>query len=111
MNSLKLAPISMSERAIAEIQKEKSRLKESRPIRIGAVSGGCSGYSYILKFDTATSADERFEIKDLNVIIDKEQLSVLNGLSVDYQSGLDNRGFVYNNPNASTTCGCGNSFG
>ena len=66
--------------------------------------------SYILGFDTKTDADEVFEVEGVKVLMNKAHGMYLLGMEIDYVSGLNNRGFVFNNPNASSTCGCGSSF-
>jgi len=79
-------------------------------LRIGAKGGGCSGLSYVLGFDIKEADDELFEIKGIPVIMKKAHGLYLAGMEVDYSNGLNARGFVFNNPNASSSCGCGTSF-
>lgn len=81
-----------------------------RVLRIGVKGGGCSGMSYILAFDTATDMDVRLEQEGVPFVVDKRHLLYLGGTELDFSDGLDNRGFVFSNPNASSTCGCGSSF-
>jgi len=80
-------------------------------LRIGVKGGGCAGFTYILEFDGQKEADLIFEINGIKVIIDPTHLLYLEGTEIDFQQGLNSRGFVYKNPNASKTCGCGESFG
>ena len=80
-------------------------------IRVGVKSGGCSGLEYELKFDNATSeADKIFEDAGVKIAVDKKSFFYLVGTTLEYSGGLNGKGFVFNNPNASRTCGCGESF-
>jgi iron-sulfur cluster assembly protein len=80
-------------------------------IRVGVEGGGCSGLSYKLEFDHLLKAgDQVFEDKGIKIVIDKKSFLYLAGTELDYSGGLNGKGFVFNNPNASRTCGCGESF-
>jgi iron-sulfur cluster assembly protein len=80
-------------------------------IRVGVKSGGCSGLSYELKFDKFSSeSDKIFEDNGIKIAIDKKSFLYLVGTTLDYSGGLNGKGFVFINPNASRTCGCGESF-
>ncbi len=80
-------------------------------IRVGVESGGCSGLSYKLTFDTETKPEDQiFEDKGVKVVVDKKSVLYLAGTELDYSGGLNGKGFVFSNPNASRTCGCGESF-
>jgi iron-sulfur cluster assembly protein len=80
-------------------------------IRVGVKGGGCSGLSYELKFDTIETPDDKsFEDNGIKVVVDKKSFLYLVGTELDYAGGLNGRGFVFNNPNADRTCGCGESF-
>ncbi|WP_299178518.1 iron-sulfur cluster assembly accessory protein [uncultured Chryseobacterium sp.] len=80
-------------------------------IRVGVKSGGCSGLEYVLKFDNQkTDTDQVFEDNGIKIIIDKKSILYLAGTTLEYSGGLNGKGFVFNNPNASRTCGCGESF-
>ena len=80
-------------------------------IRVGVKSGGCSGLSYELKFDKVSSeSDKIFEDNGIKIAIDKKSFLYLVGTTLDYSGGLNGKGFVFINPNASRTCGCGESF-
>lgn len=81
-----------------------------RYLRIGAKGGGCSGLSYILEFDQKTENDDVFETEGIPCIMNRAQGIYLAGMEIDWATGLGNRGFTFNNPNASGTCGCGSSF-
>lgn len=80
-------------------------------IRVGVKSGGCSGLSYDLKFDkTKAEEDKVFEDNEVKIIVDKKSFLYLIGTTLEYSGGLNGTGFVFNNPNANRTCGCGESF-
>ncbi|MBL0330945.1 MAG: iron-sulfur cluster assembly accessory protein [Bacteroidetes bacterium] len=88
---------------------------ENRPndtfIRVGVDGGGCSGLSYKLEFDNQIKeGDQVFEDKGIKIAVDKKSFLYLIGTELDYTGGLNGKGFVFNNPNASRTCGCGESF-
>ena len=80
-------------------------------VRVGVKSGGCSGLSYELKFDnTMSDTDKVFEDNDVRILVDKKSFLYLVGTTLEYSGGLNGKGFVFNNPNAQRTCGCGESF-
>jgi len=80
-------------------------------VRVGVKSGGCSGLSYELDFDNKMAeADKVFEDNDVRIIVDKKSFLYLVGTTLEYSGGLNGKGFVFNNPNAQRTCGCGESF-
>ncbi|WP_178986547.1 HesB/IscA family protein [Winogradskyella helgolandensis] len=80
-------------------------------VRVGVKSGGCSGLSYDLKFDKTQADDDKvFEDNDIKIIVDKKSFLYLIGTTLEYSGGLNGTGFVFNNPNANRTCGCGESF-
>lgn len=80
-------------------------------VRVGVKSGGCSGLSYELDFDkTKTETDKVFEDNNIKIIVDKKSFLYLVGTTLEYSGGLNGKGFVFNNPNANRTCGCGESF-
>ena len=80
-------------------------------VRVGVKSGGCSGLSYDLKFDNALGEDDKlFEDNDVRIVVDKKSFLYLVGTTLEYSGGLNGKGFVFNNPNANRTCGCGESF-
>ncbi len=88
---------------------------ESRPadtfIRVGVEGGGCSGLSYKLEFDTVIRPDDKvFEDKGIKIVCDKKSFLYLVGTELDFSDGLNGKGFQFHNPNASRTCGCGESF-
>ncbi len=95
---------------ILALRSEESR-DEHEFLRIRVKKGGCSGFSYKLDFDSQLSEnDKEYEINGIKVTIDKESLLYLIGMVLDYEGGLNGQGFVFSNPNATKTCGCGSSF-
>ncbi len=106
------APIRFTEGAInklREIQKEQS--EDIAPfLRIGVKGGGCSGLSYLLAFDQKEENDKEFVIQEIPVIMNQAHVMYVLGMEVDFEYGLNSRGFTFNNPNATDTCGCGESF-
>lgn len=106
------APVALTQRAAAEIAQIMStkQIPEGFGLRVGVRGGGCSGMSYILGFDKAREHDMCFEIEDIPLYMDKRQGLYLMGTTIDYHDGLDARGFTFENPNATATCGCGSSF-
>lgn len=80
-------------------------------VRVGVKSGGCSGLSYELKFDNSKAeSDKLFEDNNVRILVDKKSFLYLVGTTLEYSGGLNGKGFVFNNPNAQRTCGCGESF-
>ena len=80
-------------------------------VRVGVKSGGCSGLSYELKFDKETGENDKiFEVNHVKIAVDKKSFLYLAGTILEFSGGLNGKGFVFNNPNASRTCGCGESF-
>ncbi|MBA22780.1 MAG: iron-sulfur cluster assembly accessory protein [Flavobacteriales bacterium] len=80
-------------------------------VRVGVKSGGCSGLSYDLNFDKKQLDEDRlFEDNSVKIVVDKKSLFYLVGTTLEYSGGLNGKGFVFNNPNANRTCGCGESF-
>ncbi len=80
-------------------------------VRVGVKSGGCSGLSYELKFDDKINeSDKVFEDNAIRILVDKKSFLYLVGTVLEYSGGLNGKGFVFNNPNAQRTCGCGESF-
>lgn len=95
---------------IVTLKAEENR-SEGDFLRIRVKKGGCSGFSYKLDFDSNTAeGDKEFEINGVKLVVDKESLLYLIGMTLDYEGGLNGQGFVFSNPNASKTCGCGSSF-
>ena len=87
-------------------EKEKKQF-----VRVGVESGGCSGLSYKLDFDNdKNETDELIENNGIKLLIDKKSVLYLAGTTLEFSDGLNGKGFVFNNPNANRTCGCGESF-
>jgi iron-sulfur cluster assembly protein len=110
--STETAPINITPgalNALSEIKKSEG-LTEDHGLRVGVKGGGCSGLSYVLGFDEKREDDEEFNFNGLRIFMNKAHGMYLMGMEIDYHDGLDNRGFVFNNPNANETCGCGSSF-
>ncbi len=107
-----LQPITLTEGAIAQLQKirKDQQVPVEHGLRVGVKGGGCSGFSYILGFDVQKDNDQVYEIGGMKVIMQKAHAIYLLGIEIDWLDGLDNRGFTFNNPNATETCGCGTSF-
>jgi iron-sulfur cluster assembly protein len=107
-----LAPIQLTPGAVEQLN--HIRVQENIPadycLRVGVKGGGCSGFTYILGFDQPQDNDDRYQIAGLPVVMNKAHAIYLLGMEVDFVNGLQNRGFTFNNPNASSTCGCGTSF-
>lgn len=115
MNEVKIAtdcPIKLTEGAIQEVKQlvYDKDVPENYGLRIGVEGGGCSGLSYILAFDAKTEMDDEFEFDGIKILMNKAHAMYLVGMELDYHNGLQNRGFIFNNPNASSECGCGSSF-
>lgn len=80
-------------------------------IRVGVTGGGCSGLMYQLKFDNQINADDKeFEDNGIKIVVDKKSVLYLVGTILDFSGGLNGKGFIFTNPNAARTCGCGESF-
>jgi iron-sulfur cluster assembly protein len=112
MESVASSPVSLTPGAVAEVKRLMAEplFDKNQSLRLGVKGGGCSGMSYILGFDLPTDSDERFEIEAIPCIMDKTHGIYLMGMEVDWQNGLNARGFSFINTNASKTCGCGSSF-
>ena len=105
--------ITLTEKAAKEIKRvlEDKGMSDEHVLRIGVNGGGCSGFQYSLNFDTDTNADDAVsEQHGITVVVNKKHDLYLDGTNLDFYDGLDKRGFVFNNPNAIKSCGCGESF-
>lgn len=112
METMTTAPVTLTAGAVEEIRRlmQEPGFDTTKQLRVGVKGGGCSGLSYVLGFDDATDADDHFEIEGIPCIMNKSHGIYLMGMEVDWQDGLNSRGFTFSNPNASKTCGCGTSF-
>jgi iron-sulfur cluster assembly accessory protein len=106
------APVSLTAGAIAEVRRlmNEPGFDTAQSLRVGVKGGGCSGMTYILGFDKQEDNDEVFEIEGVRCVMNKSHAIYLMGMEIDWQGGLNSRGFTFTNPNASKTCGCGTSF-
>lgn len=96
---------------IIEMMKDDGFDAASDYVRVGVKSGGCSGLSYELKFDKETGENDKiFEDNQVRIAVEKKSFLYLAGTTLEFSGGLNGKGFVFNNPNASRTCGCGESF-
>ena len=106
--------IILTEAAATEIKRviEEQNQEELKYVRIGVVGGGCSGFQYDFNFTDKfdSKADVMQEQHGVGVVVDKKSDLFLDGTTVDFYSGLDKRGFMFDNPNAVKSCGCGSSF-
>lgn len=112
MTTTEISPVTLTEGAIVQLKriKEAQNISGDHALRIGVKGGGCSGFTYVLGFDAQKEGDQVFEISGVRVLMQKSALIYLMGMEIDWVEGLQNRGFSFNNPNASDTCGCGTSF-
>jgi len=106
--------ITLTNRAILEVARiiSEQNLGEGIFLRVGVKGGGCSGFSYTLGFDDSdpTVIDQVFDFDGIKIVADPKSFLYLNGVEIDFDEGLMSRGFVFKNPNASNSCGCGESF-
>jgi iron-sulfur cluster assembly protein len=106
--------IALTETAAQQVRRlmEESSIPATHGLRLGVKGGGCSGLSYVLGFDEAAKENDKvFQMQGITVYVDPKSLFFLSGTVLDFQGGLNGKGFVFNNPQAAKTCGCGNSFG
>jgi iron-sulfur cluster assembly protein len=101
--------IELTEGARAEVRRLMAEQNQAG-LRLGIKGGGCSGLSYLLEFTEERDGDTVVEFDDIRVFLDRKSTIYLRGVTLDHQAGLDGRGFVFHNPQASNTCGCGESF-
>src|SRR5688500_18821127 len=108
----KPCPVRLTDRAAAEVRRivANKQIPADYGLRVGVKGGGCSGMSYILGFDRRREHDLEFQEHGLTVYMDRRHGLYLMDVTIDYHDGLDARGFVFDNPNATQTCGCGSSF-
>lgn len=96
---------------LSSLMAENGDKLEETYVRVGVSSGGCSGLSYMLDFDKEMKeTDKLFEDQGVKILVDKKSFLYLIGTTLDFSGGLNGKGFSFNNPNASRTCGCGESF-
>lgn len=112
METTTATPVTLTASAKEEIRRlmNEEGFNKDQILRVGVKGGGCTGMTYVLGFEDKTDKDELFEIDGISVIMERSHGIYLSGMEVDWQGGLNSRGFTFNNPNASKTCGCGTSF-
>jgi iron-sulfur cluster assembly protein len=108
-------PIKLSETAAREIKtiiSQQSLPAEATKLRVGVKGGGCSGFSYMLDLteEPATEMDEELESQGVKILCDMKSMLYLDNVEIDFKDEVMGRGFVFKNPNATSTCGCGSSF-
>jgi iron-sulfur cluster assembly protein len=108
-------PITLSETAAREIKTiitQQSLPQDATRLRVGVKGGGCSGFSYLLDLteEPKADADEEMESQGVKIVVDSRSLLYLDGVEIDFKDEVMGRGFVFKNPNATSTCGCGSSF-
>ena len=106
--------IKITESAATKIKtlKNEDKAPDEAFLRVRVKRGGCSGYSYKMEFDTQIGEkDKAFEMAGAKVVVDDQSMLFLLGMTLDYEGGLNGKGFIFANPNATKNCGCGSSFG
>ena len=114
LDKIHIAMIKVSDTAskrIVDMMKDDGFDAAQDYVRVGVKSGGCSGLSYELKFDKELGENDKvFEDNNVKIAVEKKSFLYLAGTVLEFSGGLNGKGFVFNNPNASRTCGCGESF-
>lgn len=105
-------PVAFTGNAIKELKRlmQEDATTTGKKLRVGVKGGGCSGMTYILQFDNEQEGDIDFDVDGVPCIINTAHEMYLFGMTVEWEGGLNSRGFTFTNPNASKTCGCGTSF-
>lgn len=107
------ASVSVTEVAAEEIKRimEQQKIPDTYGLRVGVVGGGCSGMQYTMDFtEKASEGDRVFEEHGVRLFVDLKSYLYLQGTTLDFSTGLNGRGFLFTNPNANKSCGCGSSF-
>jgi iron-sulfur cluster assembly protein len=104
--------ITVTEKALIHIKEIYSKEEKGNEIglRLGVTGGGCSGLSYKIEFSEKKEKDNVLDFGEVKILIDPKSSIYLKGVELDFKDGLNGKGFVFNNPNANNTCGCGESF-
>jgi iron-sulfur cluster assembly protein len=104
--------ISITDKALEQIQSiaKAENPDGSKSLRLAVIGGGCSGLSYKIEFSDSKERDNVLQFGDVKVLIDPKSVIYLKGIVLDFKDGLNGKGFVFDNPNAKNTCGCGESF-
>jgi iron-sulfur cluster assembly protein len=106
--------ITLTEKAVAQVRRlmAQEKVPETHGLRVSVKGGGCSGLSYVMGFDASPKdSDKVVEVHGLRVFVDPKSLFHISGTVLDFSDGLNGKGFVFQNPKAARTCGCGSSFG
>jgi len=111
-DTLLTTPVNFTASAVAELTRLMGEpdFDQQQKLRVGVKGGGCSGMTYVLGFDVPKAEDELFTFEGIPCCMEAAHQIYLYGMQIDWQGGLNSRGFTFNNPNASSTCGCGTSF-
>ncbi len=100
-----------AKKKVLQLLEEEGRTLENSYVRVGVKGGGCSGLSYVLDFTQNKDVnDKEFEYDGVRILVDKKSFLYVVGTILEYEGGLNGKGFSFNNPNAERTCGCGESF-
>ena len=112
METITASPVSFTQGALLEIKRlmQEPGFDTSQQLRVGVKGGGCSGMTYVLGFDTQKPNDRVYQFEGMSFMMEPAHELYLLGMEIDWQGGLNSRGFTFRNPNASATCGCGTSF-
>src|ERR1043165_4338482 len=106
--------VQLSERAAQEVKKiiTEQKMEADMLVGVGVTGGGCSGFSYALGFDKAydAKADSKYDCHGVTLVVDRKSALLLDGTTIDFYEGLEKRGFTFENPNVTKSCGCGSSF-
>jgi iron-sulfur cluster assembly protein len=102
--------VSATDGAIVELKRLLDSENDVDGVRLGVKGGGCSGLSYVLEFSKEHEGDNIMEQGGIRFLMDRKSTIYLKGIVLDYKEGLEGKGFVFTNPNATSTCGCGESF-
>lgn len=104
--------VTITDKALQQIRviKQQEVPQEGHGLRLAVVGGGCSGLSYKIEFSAPKERDNVIDLNDVKIFIDPKSSIYLKGITLDFRDGLNGKGFVFENPNAKNTCGCGESF-
>ncbi|EDY83517.1 hypothetical protein VDG1235_3144 [Verrucomicrobiia bacterium DG1235] len=102
--------ITLTPRAAAKVQELQEEAGEGKLLRVFVESGGCSGFQYGMSFDEKKAEDQIIESEGVTVLMDDASVAYMDGSTIDFDDGLQGKGFEIQNPNAESTCGCGKSF-
>lgn len=106
----KKLPVKFTQTAQKEVKRLANLELNNKVLNVGVKNGGCSGFTYVFEFKEAGPGANIYIMDGIKIAIEALDLQHIENLEIDYEQGLNNRGFTFTNPNASTTCGCGTSF-